>query len=290
LGHGKECGVWKKGREAIAPPRPRKRIFPTHDSPLSVGILVVTHGAAGNLPRPHTTMNVHPSLRQPRAGAFTLIELLTVIAIIAILMGLLFPALAAAKEQARRTAAGNAVRNIVNACKSYQTDYGKFPPVATALVGSVDTGGYYAYGDTTTGGCKLGNENLFDILRAISRNVNVGNTMNKRQQKYFEMGKAKDPKSPRDGFIDGNDFTTGNQGQLMDPWGSQYCIVLDAADTGTIDMSLFFTDLGGAQNVLRVSAAVFSMGKDAKRGGKGYQNQYRKANSSEAPDDIVSWQ
>ena len=237
-------------------------------------------------------MNARPSLRPPHAGAFTLIELLTVIAIIAILMGLLFPALSAAKEQARRTAAGNAVRNIVNACKSYQTDYGKFPPVPTALVGNVNTGGYYAYGDTTTGGCKVTNDQLFDILRAIpngATTVNIGNAMNKRQQKYFEMGKAKDPKTPRDGFTDGSDFT-GTKGQLMDPWGAQYCIVLDAADAGTIDMGTFFTDLSGAPNLLRVSAAAFSMGKDGKRGGKGYQNQYRKTGSSEAPDDIVSWQ
>ena len=234
-------------------------------------------------------MNARPSLRQPRTGAFTLIELLTVIAIIAILMGLLFPALAAAKEQARRTAAGNTVRNIVNACKSYQTDYGKFPPVRTALVGTVDTSGYYAYGDTTTGGCAIGNHELFNILRAIASGVNVSHAMNKRQQKYFEMGKAKDPATPRDGFIDGAGYT-GTQGQLMDPWGAQYCIVLDAADNGTIDMGTFYTDLAGPTNVLRVSAAVFSMGKDGKRGGKGYQNQYRKAASSEAPDDIVSWQ
>ena len=232
-------------------------------------------------------MKARPSLRQPHASAFTLIELLTVIAIIAILMGLLFPAIAAAKEQARRTAAGNTVRNIVNACKSYQTDYGKFPPVPTAL----DAKGNYSYGDKTGGGCTLPNDNLFDILRSIgTRGVNIGNAMNKRQQKYFEMGKAKDPKSPRDGFIDGTEFTTGTQGQLMDPWGTQYCIVLDAADNGTIDMSEYFTDLSGPQNVLRVSVAVFSMGKDGQRGGKGYQNRYRKANSGEAPDDIVSWQ
>lgn len=232
-------------------------------------------------------MNVRPSPRKPRTDAFTLIELLTVIAIIAILMGLLFPALSSAKEQARRTAAANAVRNIVNACKSYQTDYNKFPPVTTALDGSVDTGGYYSYGDKGVTGAKLGNNELFDILRAIARGVNVGNAMNKRQQKYFEMGKAKDPATPRDGFIDGTGYT-GTQGQLMDPWGVQYTIVLDAADSGTIDMGNFYTDLaGGGNNLLRVSVAVFSVGKDGKLGTKGDKTLRKGTNNS---DDVVSWQ
>ncbi|MEO6787405.1 MAG: type II secretion system protein [Chthoniobacteraceae bacterium] len=234
-------------------------------------------------------MNPRISLQKPQAAAFTLIELLTVIAIIAILMGLLFPALSGAKEQARRADAGVALRNIVAACKSYQTDYGKFPPVSAALVGDVNTGGYYAYGDTGEGKCAKTNDNLFDILRSIGRGVNNNNAMNKRQQKYIEGKVANDKKNPRNGFCDGTDFTT-NAGQYMDPWGAQYCIVLDAADNGTIDMSTFYSDLTGTQGLLRVSAAGFSMGKDNKRGGKGYYGQLRKANSNEAPDDIVSWQ
>jgi len=55
-------------------------------------------------------MNLRTSLRKPHAAAFTLIELLTVIAIIAILMGLLFPVLSSAKNQARRQAAAVAIR------------------------------------------------------------------------------------------------------------------------------------------------------------------------------------
>ena len=237
-------------------------------------------------------MNPSTSLRKPQSAAFTLIELLTVIAIIAILMGLLFPVLGAAKNQARRQAAAVAIRSIVSACKSYQTDYGKFPPVTTALVGTANTSGYYAFGDTTTGGCKIENNELFFILRAISQGTNSTPTphaLNKRQQKYFEMGKAKDSTAPRDGFTDGDEFKV-SKGLLMDPWGTQYCVVLDAADAGTIDMSEFFTDLAGNTNLIRQSAAAFSMGIDGKRGGKEYKNQLRKPGSTDSPDDIVSWQ
>src|SRR3954470_15092662 len=68
---------------------------------------------------------------QPRstADAFTLVELLTVIAIIAILMGLLFPAIGIIKEQARKVQAKNDVTNIVAAVKQYYTEYGKYPAV-----------------------------------------------------------------------------------------------------------------------------------------------------------------
>jgi len=234
-------------------------------------------------------MNARHALPKSQLVAFTLIELLTVIAIIAVLMGLLFPALSGAKEQARRADAGTAVRNIVNACKSYYNDYGKFPPVSAALDGNVNNSGIYSFGDTSAGGCKVDNSSLFDILRAINRGDNNNHALNKRQQKYFEMGKAKDPKNPRGGFCDGNEFQK-YQGALMDPWGAQYCVVLDADDDGTIDMGAFYSDLAGAQNVIRVSGACFSMGKDNIRGAKGYEGRFRKPSSSEAPDDVVSWQ
>ena len=231
-------------------------------------------------------MNAQIPLPKKQTAAFTLIELLTVIAIIAILMGLLFPALSGAKKQARRADAGVGVRNIVNACKNYYNDYGKFPPVTGALDG---TKSYLSFGDISAGGCAVTNDQLFDILRANDKgasSVNASHALNKRQVKYFEMGKAKDPKNPRSGFVDGNEFS-GTKGQLMDPWGAQYCIVLDAADAGSLDLSKFYTDI---KDVVRVSAASFSMGEDNKRGGKGYEKQFRKPNSSEAPDDIVSWQ
>ena len=60
--------------------------------------------------------------------AFTLIELLVVIAIIAILAALLLPALAAAREKARRSACLNNLNQFSKAFEGYLSDYGSYWP------------------------------------------------------------------------------------------------------------------------------------------------------------------
>lgn len=236
-------------------------------------------------------MKTHPPTLRPNV-AFTLIELITVIAIIAILMSLLFPVLTMVREHTRRSKANTVIKSIVHSCKSYANDYGKYPPIPGALADGANSNNgestsYYSYGETQPGKCKMSNNHLFDVLRAIARNANTGDQLNKRRQSYFEQNKAFDATNPREGFADGNEFTSELQGQLLDPWGRQYCIVLASDTDQFLKLTAFFQDL---REPIRNSAAVFSMARNGEIGGQGYQGRLRKEHSKEASEDIVSWE
>ncbi len=75
-------------------------------------------------------MTSHRTTSQARrvAGGFTLIELLVVISIIALLIGILLPALGAARESARRSVCLGHLRGLGQAVAAYVTDHANHLP------------------------------------------------------------------------------------------------------------------------------------------------------------------
>lgn len=237
-------------------------------------------------------MNFSPR-QAPRA--FTLIELLTVISIIAILMALLFPAISLVKEQANKAKARSDVSGIATAVKQYNLDYGKYPIIEE------DRPAEDAEKDAVCGSskanAKINNNALFNTLRAIPEGLNKEpkpHRMNPKRVVFFEGKAVTNTAQPRGGFLDkegaGGD---GLKGCFFDPWGEQYTIVIDQNYNDMIDLTDRYTDFtespddGTKDKGARAGVGVFSLGKDNQLGKAG-DKTYKKGTA--ISDDILSWQ
>lgn len=214
-------------------------------------------------------MNSRPQIRS-RLHGFTLVELLTVIAIIAILMGLLFPAIGIVKEQARKAEAKTSCTAIVAACKAYNTEYGKYPVLDNTTAGDL------WFGETAAGAPK-NNSTLFGTLRA--KLVTSGADYNPRKIVFFEGKDVSTPATPKGGFAPNGGF--------YDPWGSQYNVILDANYDNVITI-VPHSDFKGATTGPQTGCVAFSFGKDTILGSTKTSGAYK--SGSNTSDDVISWQ
>jgi prepilin-type N-terminal cleavage/methylation domain-containing protein len=179
-----------------------------------------------------STCNSAPRRSNSPRRAFTLIELLVVISIIALLAGLLLPALSAGKTSARKKRALLEVNQIAVAIREYESAYNRWP-VSTAAVAAS------AGGDATFGTAGVANNGILGgpIQSAYLANnsevmailldlvtfpngvatVNANHVKNPLQTKFLTASMAGDVSSPG----------IGSDGVYRDPWGNPYIITMD---------------------------------------------------------------
>jgi prepilin-type N-terminal cleavage/methylation domain-containing protein len=214
--------------------------------------------------------------------AFTLIEMIVVILIIATLTALFVGAASSTFDRARRALAKNDVTQIVTAVNAFYTEYGRYPVTVTDPTKDA----FFGAGATPAGSISYSNNNvLFNVLRNITTDPNAV-ALNPRQIVFLSPGGAKNTVPPRGGIATDNRF--------YDPWGSQYAILIDTNYDNTVTNP--YSDVDGSAGTvpLRVGAIAYSFGKNGQLGGGAALSSSFTAESGsvgqfKGSSDVYSW-
>ena len=176
---------------------------------------------------------------QLQREAFTLVEMLVVVAIIAILAGILIPVVGRAKTKAKVAAAKVEMAGLELAIKTYHNDYSRWP-IPKKPTGA--TSWANAVGDFTYDSSWLGNEALMEILMAEDRprpsnpdfpmGYNPRHSRNPKKNKYIEP-KESGEKNRIPGLSLYKPADPANfSGRYHDPFGNEYVVSLDLNGDG----------------------------------------------------------
>ncbi len=172
-------------------------------------------------------------------GGFTLIELIVVIAILATLMGISYPAIMAVQDTARVSASSKACMDIVAGVSSFKQDYdGKMPFYPKEVKPDKED---QIYLSTLPGK----NAGLLSILTGYEEG---DEKMNDKNEAYIKPNKVEEPR-------DGLHGESADELGFYDPWGKPYYIVLCEMNEGCIDP---FTN----KRIRRENCLVYGLGPD----------------------------
>jgi prepilin-type N-terminal cleavage/methylation domain-containing protein len=166
-----------------------------------------------------------------RPAAFTIVELLTVIAIISILAALLLPVLSKAKDAGRKAQAKTEISQIVSGIQQYDSVYGRFPvstedqqQVGPANDFTCGGAGYDISGATLLWTMGItNNAEVIAILMDATNYPGGGMTPNRDHVKNPQRTIFLNAKV----VADNNSPGVGQDGVYRDPWGNPYIITMD---------------------------------------------------------------
>lgn len=165
--------------------------------------------------------------------SFTLVEMLVVIAVIAILAGIAFPVVSGMNRKGKETRARSEINAIITAIKQYEADYGTLPYIP----GTSDdvTKDFFITSMDNHDNYHKQYDEIMEILMNLrpdghefdSSHKRLGNLKNKR---YL------DPPTKKVTPIDGTSSTLKSGYYFLDPWGRRYNIALDIGYDGKVNL------------------------------------------------------
>jgi len=184
---------------------------------------------------------------------FTLVELLTVIAVIAILAGIAIPVVVGMQSKGRETSARADMNAIKMALTQFKADYSIFPVAQPSPAADTLLKAAFKSGDTNN---DTENDAMIAELTMIQTTPGTGDvpsdltsiTYNKKKRKYLDA-----PAKPVTPVV-------GTKGFMkLDPWGRRYNIALDTDYNKKLVLTTTFLGADTAETIVG-DIAIYSYG------------------------------